>query len=122
MSTIRDAMGPTIIAAAGDDGAMRAMLDDVYGAKPAHVYAEWPHRTCATCANVKRHAGPVSRTHPTYCAGDLAVPGLGDFLSTIPDEVGDLYDLTDAPTPCPAWAPEWERVARRLLAERGGAK
>ena len=122
MSTIRDAMGPTIIEAASSDEAARALLDDVYGAKPAHVYAEWPHRTCATCANVQPRRGPISTRYPDYCAGDLAIPGLEDFLADIPDEVLELPQLTDAPTPCPAWVPEWERVARRLLAERGGAR
>ena len=118
MTTTRDALGPTIIAAASSDEATRALLDDVYGAKPAHVYAEWPHRTCATCAHM---TGDEPGDGGDGCYGDTRIPGLTEWLDAIPVDT-PLRNVTDAPTPCPAWAPEWELVARRLLAERGGAK
>ena len=94
MTTTRDALGPTIIAAASSDEATRALLDDVYGAKPAHVYAEWPHRTCATCAHM---TGDEPGDGGDGCYGDTRIPGLTEWLDVIPVDT-PLRNVTDAPT------------------------
>ena len=114
MSTTRDGMGPTIIRASMKDDALRQLLYEVYGPQPAHGYPEWPHRTCSTCEYMWDHEPGDGGD---ACHGDTRVPGLTEWLDAIPPETV-IRHVTDAPTPCPAWAPNWERVARRLLAER----
>jgi hypothetical protein len=49
----------------------------------------------------------------------MKIEGLLNWIDALPEHA-DLKDTpADAP-PCPGWVPHWERVARRMLAERGG--